>query len=375
MKKNLLILLVFSVMNLFSVQAQEENNMVTDGGFEEAVLGETSAAGWWFNNGNATATATFTIDTIKHSGENGLTIEVTDYPEDANPWDIQAVASNITVEANTFYRYTIWAKTDNLDAKVNFTVGITADPWSELGRVNGQLTKKWQKIAFLINSQENTAIRPPIHFASNGKSYIDDLSIIQSNIVGAQASGSGDTLTVDFGLALNAIPSPFNNSAFNVKIGFAKNDVVAVTQNSVNKNLITLTLANKIVKGDSVSIDYKSDLGNLVYTTPPGTVSNVVESFTGEAVENLVILGPVTVNDISLADFSVYPNPVDNILCYSGSAKIAKVEITNLNGQRLLVVNNPAANEISVSRLQGGVYFLSVYGNDGSYRNLKFIKK
>jgi hypothetical protein len=86
-------------------------------------------------------------------------------------------------------------------------------------------------------------------------------------------------------------------------------------------------------------------------------------------------MGGNIVNEMSLSGFSIYPNPVGDILCFNNDLKLARIEVTGINGQRVMVVNNPVANKINVSQLQKGVYFVSVYGSDASYRNLKFIKK
>jgi hypothetical protein len=373
MKKNLLFLMILFVMNFVSIHAQFEN-LISNGGFEESTIGEATASSWWLTDGTNASCATFLIDTIRHTGEKGLSVTVVDRPSTANAWDIQA-GSTITVELNTFYRYSVWAKTETSKATVNFTVGMAADPYTQLGTVNSpKLSKSWTKINILFNSMENTSISAPIHFTSDGKTYIDDLSIIKSNILGAKATGSGDSVIIDFGWGLRSLPTAFDSSAFTVYIGYAKNPVIGVFQNLKKRNLLKLTLTKKIKSGDSVSISYSSEKGNLNYYTPATGISKVVEDFKGEQVENLISGGGNKVNELSLSVFSVYPNPVGDILYLNNNIKLARIEVASVSGQRVMIVNNPVSNEISVSRLQKGVYFLSVYGSDGSYRNLKFIK-
>ncbi|QTE21635.1 leucine-rich repeat domain-containing protein [Polaribacter cellanae] len=71
-------------------------------------------------------------------------------------------------------------------------------------------------------------------------------------------------------------------------------------------------------------------------------------------------------DDTFSKSFKLYPNPVDNILQIRNTSdvKINKIEIYNLLGKKIQVVNNPK-NAIDVSLLSKGVYLLNVFTDKG----------
>jgi hypothetical protein len=46
-----------------------------------------------------------------------------------------------------------------------------------------------------------------------------------------------------------------------------------------------------------------------------------------------------------------HQHPAGDILCFNNDLKLARVEVSGINGQRLKVVKNSAVNEINVSQL------------------------
>lgn len=75
--------------------------------------------------------------------------------------------------------------------------------------------------------------------------------------------------------------------------------------------------------------------------------------------------------------FNIYPNPVSNIL-YIDNLKYAKsIEIFNLVGQKVKVINEVTASKLSIpiNDLNKGIYVITVFGNNNHTRSLKFLKK
>lgn len=79
--------------------------------------------------------------------------------------------------------------------------------------------------------------------------------------------------------------------------------------------------------------------------------------------------------------FSIYPNPVKNILNIQGQnnySSDASVQVFDINGKLLefeiidLVDSN---NALNVSHLKSGVYFLTIKNKNGDKQTLKFIKQ
>ncbi|TPV35587.1 T9SS type A sorting domain-containing protein [Paucihalobacter ruber] len=88
----------------------------------------------------------------------------------------------------------------------------------------------------------------------------------------------------------------------------------------------------------------------------------------------------ITENELSVQDlaqfgFTVYPNPVKDMLNLNAQAPIEKVEVFNLLGQQVLTTNlNKTSAQINVSNLTDGVYLMKTYINNvtGTY---KFVKE
>jgi len=86
---------------------------------------------------------------------------------------------------------------------------------------------------------------------------------------------------------------------------------------------------------------------------------------------------PGAVNDMYGAKFTIYPNPAGDNLKINAENDIHKLVITNIIGQDILTIRDIRSQslEINVSNLNGGVYFITVYGNNGRPVTGKFIKK
>lgn len=94
-----------------------------------------------------------------------------------------------------------------------------------------------------------------------------------------------------------------------------------------------------------------------------------------EAALGSVVVGAeaVSVNDLNdlQAAVSVYPNPTTEMLFIKTDVEVQSYEISTLLGQTVL--RGEMANNVDVSRLAAGTYFITVYAEEGS-KVLKFIK-
>jgi hypothetical protein len=84
---------------------------------------------------------------------------------------------------------------------------------------------------------------------------------------------------------------------------------------------------------------------------------------------------PLSIEDETLVDISIYPNPVNDVLKIKTPATLTEKIATVFDVTGKKVYNQKLTNnEINVSSLQGGVYFLRIESNGKSIRK-KFIKK
>jgi hypothetical protein len=86
-------------------------------------------------------------------------------------------------------------------------------------------------------------------------------------------------------------------------------------------------------------------------------------------------------NNLYLPDLTIFPNPVeDNLrlenICETCTDKI-QIVINDIRGRQVASFVKGAADQMSIptSDLQKGIYFLSVYNNDGGVRTEKFVKE
>ncbi|MHC4495900.1 MAG: carbohydrate binding domain-containing protein, partial [Planctomycetota bacterium] len=135
------ITLLIGMILTSSAFSQEVENLLMDGGFEEAVLG-------WGLAIRAPAAATLTIDTNeKRVGQASARIEITDVGDGTSNHNLTLDNNaGIAVEANKTYTVDFWTK-----AEADRTLIIDAlqnqDPWTRLFRVTDlPVTTEWTRI-------------------------------------------------------------------------------------------------------------------------------------------------------------------------------------------------------------------------------------
>ena len=79
------------------------------------------------------------------------------------------------------------------------------------------------------------------------------------------------------------------------------------------------------------------------------------------------------VNENTLSDFSIYPNPTTGILTIQSETAIHQIEIYTLLGQ--LVLSNSSQNSIDISSVSQGIFFIKVMDENGNVGSQKVVKK
>ncbi len=87
-------------------------------------------------------------------------------------------------------------------------------------------------------------------------------------------------------------------------------------------------------------------------------------------ISDLILL----VGDFDLSKIAVYPNPTSNIIQFTNSKEIASITITDSFGRIISQYIN-SQNNIDVSYLQAGIYFIRLDINNNNSVVLKLIKK
>ena len=97
------------------------------------------------------------------------------------------------------------------------------------------------------------------------------------------------------------------------------------------------------------------------------------DSMYGQVEDYTINIRTLATNENSLSDMQVYPNPAADILNVSKVSNNALYAIYNVSGQ-LISKGKITDNKVSVSKLQAGVYIISVE-DKGNVEKVKFIKK
>jgi hypothetical protein len=96
------------------------------------------------------------------------------------------------------------------------------------------------------------------------------------------------------------------------------------------------------------------------------TVDIEIDDFTTAIIENRA-------NEIQVL---LYPNPSDGILnIYAGKDEISKVVIMDIQGKVMKVVTSISANQVNISDLNNGLYFVKVETRSGVFGMKKLRKE
>ncbi len=154
-----------SIVKVIRPEVEDDENLITNGDFES---GEED---WTFNSG------THEIVTDAHAGESALQL--------TNPgaWG-EAAIRTLTINANTQYEVSFWAKRVSGTGSFNLVVCQTVSPWAQFTKVSGQnymneTSGDWVQYTCVYESGSNTSmmIKFTAEAADAGSIIIDDVTV------------------------------------------------------------------------------------------------------------------------------------------------------------------------------------------------------
>lgn len=89
---------------------------------------------------------------------------------------------------------------------------------------------------------------------------------------------------------------------------------------------------------------------------------------------DIVDLGATPAPIISGVEFKVYPNPFNNYINIDNHAKLTRVVVSNIAGQRVLDIEYPT-REIRTENLVSGVYVVSMFTENGLAKTERIVKR
>ncbi|WP_299381991.1 T9SS type A sorting domain-containing protein [uncultured Lacinutrix sp.] len=126
-------------------------------------------------------------------------------------------------------------------------------------------------------------------------------------------------------------------------------------------------IAYKIKPKTNVVIgDIFNNTADIFFDFNPAIVTNTV---------NTEIVNTLSVKNFETSSFSIFPNPVNNILNIEGEIVIESVAVYDINGRLLNTITSKSKKaKLDVSNLSQGLYFLEIKSGN-KQESLKFIKK
>jgi len=134
----------------------------------------------------------------------------------------------------------------------------------------------------------------------------------------------------------------------------------------------------KIYVGGNHSTRFDINLqdGGPMYTAGLGNTANITVHHDTNYPSKLVLPGNnnwLTLAEISVSEFSIYPNPSNNQLTIKGEMDFVSFSIFDLTGR--MVNDGLITNKIiSVSNLENGIYILKLVNSNGEIAEQKFVK-
>jgi hypothetical protein len=130
---------------------------------------------------------------------------------------------------------------------------------------------------------------------------------------------------------------------------------------------------------------YEADIPFSNGTNPSLTVDNVelIQIFAAGPVDGYTIYmdnlyfhnNTLSINQVDIADFKVFPNPSNNDWNISGNSEISKVSVFDILGKEVMTLT-PNRNQVRInaSNLRTGIYFAKIEGLKGN-KTVKLVRQ
>lgn len=206
-------------------------------------------------------------------------------------------------------------------------------------------------------------------------------------------AGSNNTGTLDFQVKTICSTGEYSEASETIEafIGPQNNCpaptslYATVEEGTANANVINITW-DAVAEAESYSLLINGKEFNditetsFAYTTNESGLFEIYLSTscsTGPSNQSYIAVEIID-DDTSIEEyenkFNIYPNPVNDRLVIDTEENVRTVNIYNILGVAVYSTNNFAQNEINVSDLSEGIYFISIETDNGKIVK-KFIKK
>jgi hypothetical protein len=237
------------------------------------------------------------------------------------------------------------------------TMTATGNPDEYVGYIKGYQSKSEVKYYVFGADESNRRYQQPVfgeldpHVFTMGEQAETTLTLNPTELVFEDENDGVEILTIS------------NNTANDVVINgiSVKDDLSYHVEHD-------FTLPYTLTIGESVEVEVYSD---FAYKGDRDSELYIISSL-GEQIVPIIDNYTVGLEENNALKVELYPNPVNNVLTVKGD-NIVKVAIFNALGQEIVTVEN--RNEIDVTSLSNGLYFVRVTDVNGNVSVNKIVKE
>lgn len=218
-------------------------------------------------------------------------------------------------------------------------------------------------------------------------SYEGNVTKLLYSMAGAFSPNLGATPSIFFPVNAEGIPDPMVKTIWekNNPINFIKqwkgNPAMAIYTYCGELDEFKLATPNKMFSDTldkyhlphTYKQDPNGDHVNSLFTSLPQGINFLYQVMDTAQIRIETAIEPIT----SAANWSVYPNPASDRFYLSGNTNnLQHLLISNLSGQKVMELDHPFNNEgINISKLDKGVYFVTLQSVKGNSSTLRLIKR
>lgn len=214
----------------------------------------------------------------------------------------------------------------------------------------------------------NSGIVPPICWSSNdaenfGVATVDDagdlaIYFASPDMLVSPELSSTEPMHVKFGY--RSYLGNYGTSTF--RVGFSSTD-----NNASSFTWFPAISINAYPADDVIFFDFNSDLPANTKYVAIDVIELGTYSFYSDAIyiDNFLVDNNVSINEYN-NNVSVYPNPANNSVNVNATSNINMVEVFNMMGQRVAVINANDTNvQINTTALNNGMYMMRITTENG----------
>ena len=95
----------------------------------------------------------------------------------------------------------------------------------------------------------------------------------------------------------------------------------------------------------------------------------------GTAIDNFLLSGSLSMADLSKSNFTVHPNPFNDVVTVASDFEVKNIAIHNITGSAVFSGTVSAERQLNLSGIPTGVYFMTTTFADDSVKTVKLVKK